>query len=544
MTSDTMMTSPKTKSPDTVGAGSLNSPVQEIVKDEKTEIKLYEKLCQALSIEDFLSLLHKETHRKLKTGTLVLYWPSVYFGPVQYVCHAKGVFRRFVTPHDYKPSFKEASSPATSRWPNKDQTLDQQKQKVALFTETKPSIDIIDKKDREYLARSLGRPVRNMLRLSIPLREAHQPVFLFAEFYTTKPLKAMFFYQSFFRSISHSIDRLLCEEHLKNSIDLWIATFNSLQEPLAVFDEKNNLSSANRAFHILLDKVDKETIYQPYFQWKDYFFEKQSYPVNVKGEQYTIYHYVDISESLRIGNKMIQSIRLSALSQLGSAVAHQLNNPLTGVLSMAQLILNSPELSTEMRQDMQDIVESVSRSQEIIANLLRFSRMDPHLVLCDLNEVVQKTMPFLKSLIGCSDLQLQLNKLPLKVKVQSSLLQQVVFNLVQNACQAVADLEPSLRQIRVHTQLQKNQAVLFVEDSGQGISPADYKNIFKPFFTTKKERGGTGLGLNISRDIVQSFNGHLQAGPSSLGGACFSLSLPIAPTNTTLCPPEKQREPI
>ncbi len=534
MTSD--MTSPKIKSPDTVGAGSSNRPVQEIMKAEKAEIRLYEKLLQVPSTEDFLSLLHKETRRKLKTGVLVLNWPSLYLGPVQYVCHAKGVFRRFLTGDDNKKTaLEQASSKAIPRWPDKDQNK-----------EKEPVPTITDKEGREYLARSLGRPVRNMLCLSIPLQEATGPVLLFAEFYTQKPDLALSFYRSFSRPISHSIERLLREEHLKSSIDLWVATFNSLQSPLAIFDAKNQLSSANRAFHTLLSKAGQETIHQPHFQWKNYFFEKQAYPVNVQGEQYTICHYVDISESSRLRNKMIQSVRLSALGQLGSAVAHQLNNPLTGVRSMAQLILKSHDLSAEMRQDMQDIVESVSRSQDIIANLLSFSRMDRPLVLCDLNEVVQKTMPFLKSLVGSSDIQLQLNKTPLRVKVQSSLLQQVVFNLVQNACQAVLDLKPPLRQIRIHTQLQNNRAVLYVEDSGKGIQPQDQENIFKPFWTTKKEQGGTGLGLNISRDIVQSFKGHLQVGPSHLGGACFSLSLPLAhdTDNIPRKNPENQRAPV
>ena len=113
------------------------------------------------------------------------------------------------------------------------------------------------------------------------------------------------------------------------------------------------------------------------------------------------------------------------------------------------------------------------------------------------------------------------------MKAQFCLLQQVVFNLLKNACQAVEPVQHSSREIRAQTLIQNQQALLYVEDSGHGVSPSDYKNIFKPFWTTKKERGGTGLGLNISHDIVQSFKGKLTAGPSALGGAKFVLSLPV-----------------
>ena len=448
----------------------------------RATLKACESFFYSTSIEDFLSLLYKEINKRTKIKTLILYYPSIYFGPIQYVCHSQGVFKR--PTKEYKTN---------------------------------------DTKTTVYLANFLGRPVHHIQQFVISLQDTTLPAFLFLEWNTKQTDKGLHFYHSFSNLIESSVNRLLRKEHLQNSINLWTTSFNSLKEPLAVFDEQNNLQSANTIFYTLF----ASSIIEEHFQWKDRFFEKNSYPVSIKGEQYTIYHYVDITESLNLRNKMIQTLRMSALGQLGTNVAHQLNNPLTGILSMAQLMLKSGNLNKAEQKDMQDIVRGVSRSQEIIANLLDFSRIKSQLTISDLNIAVKKTMLFLKSLVCLANLKLELYPSPLLVKTQTCLLQQVVFNLVKNACQAVENLDPSYRQILVRSHTKNKQAFLYVEDSGQGISPSDYKSIFKPFWTTKKEKGGTGLGLNISYDIVQSFKGNLTVSPSSLGGACFVLSLPL-----------------
>ena len=490
----------------------------------RAEFKLYENLFYSSSIEDFLSLLNKEINRRTKIRALVLYHLSVYLGHIQYVCYSKGTFKHRA--NEYKAEETE---------------------------------------DKLYLAHSLGRPVHHILRFSIPLREKSKPAFLFIELNQTgfekgaalgdspsyridkkhenanktsinpKPVdKVAGFYRSFSPWIESGIDRLLHQEHLQSSIHLWTASFNSLKDPLAIFDDQNptgrkptervplssidgnsvlnppcgrkptervplssidgnsvlnppcgrkptervplssidcpsvlsskgsagevfptskvnkkqknsnkNITVANTPFHSLFKDKQETALQQNSFEWKGRYFEKHSYPVNIKEDRYIIYHYIDITESLNLRNKMIQNIRLSALGQLGANVAHQLNNPLTGVLSMAQLLLKEGHLSPEEQKDMQDIIEGISRSQEIIANLLNFSRLDSSLTLCDLNTVVKKTLPFLKSLICWKNLKLELSPAPVLVKAQFCLLQQVVFNLLKNACQAVEPVQRS-----------------------------------------------------------------------------------------------------
>ena len=468
------------------------------IREINNSLRFCDKLFTASSIESFLSLLYKETSRRFKIKSLIFHWHSGHFGPLQYVCHSKGIYK------------------SSAYYSMKGES-------------TKEGIRIKDKEDSQYLANSLGRPVQNIL--SIPIRTSQYGVdsfiYVFVEFFAKNPEKLLSFYRSFLTFITGCLDRLLMQDHLKTAQELWTATFNGLKEPLAIFNEKNELSNSNDVFDNIFEKEEKSSLDQQTLQWEGRIFEKHSYSVHITGEKYTVCHYVDISESLLLRNQMIQNIKMSALGELGEAIAHQLSNPLTGVLSMAQLLLSSNKLDKEVKRDMQDIAEAVSRSQNIISNLLDFSRAESPLYMCDLNQVVQKTLPFLKSVICFSDFHVDFYKTSVFVKVQEGLLQQVIFNLVKNACQAVSELENSVRQVKVRVYKKENQALLCVEDNGKGVNSADYENVFKPFFTTKSKNEGTGIGLNMSQSIVKRFAGDLIAGRSSLGGACFTLSLPL-----------------
>ena len=470
------------------------------IRETTNYIRFCDKLFTTSSIEDFLFFLYKETGRRFKIRSLVLCWYSGHFGPLQYICHSRGIYKK---PADYV-------------WPDEGK---------------KQSIKIKDKGDSQYLANSLGRPVQNILRIPIYTSQysVNRPVYFFVEFFAKNPDKLLCFYESFLTLITKCLDHLLLQDHLRTGVALWTSTFNRLKEPLAIFNEQKQLSNANNMFDMIFGQIDTMLLnHNTLLHYKECIFEKHSYPVHIRGGEYTVCHYVDISESINLRNKMVQNIKMSALGELGEAVAHQLSNPLTGVLSMAQLLLNSNKLNKEMRKDIEDIAEAASRSQEIISNLLDFSRAGSQLNVCNLNEVVEKTVPFLKSMIRFSDFRLEFFKKPVFVKTQACLLQQVIFNLLKNACQAVSELVDSARrQVKVCVRQEDNHAILCVEDSGKGIKASDYENVFKPFFTTKSKAQGTGLGLSMSRSIVESFKGNLTASRSSLGGACFTMSLPL-----------------
>ncbi len=473
----------------------MESQIQQI----KSHLKFCRQLFQALSLSDFLFLLYKKTARQFKAGSIVFCWYSGHFGPLQYVCYGKGIYKSAC---HYKKLFEAQAE--------------------------KQGIRITDKEDVQYWARALGRPMRNMLTVPVYTNQygAHYPCYIFVEFFSKNQEKLISFYESYLKGITKCLERLLDQDHLETGIELLTSTFNELNAPLAIFDKQNHLSNANSSFNRLFSSVQNISEDQV-LQRKGRVFEKHSYSVLIKGHKYTICHYVDISESLSIRTRMVQNMKMSALGELGESVAHQLSNPLAGVLSMAQLLLSSNKLNKEGQKDMEDIAEGISRSQEIISNLLDFSRASSQLSVCDLNKVVKKTVPFLKSLIDFSNLHIEFYSLPVLVKTQSCLLRQVIFNLMKNSCQAVTGLESSSRVVKVRVCIEKGRAFLYVEDSGSGIPPDDYGKVFEPFWTTKSTSQGTGLGLSMSKDIVESFKGSLTVSRSVLGGACFAMSLPL-----------------
>ena len=471
------------------------------IKELQSQLKFFNKIFSAHSIEQFLMILYKEINKRFKARSLVLCWNSGHYGPIQYICSDRNIYKK---------------SPQTI-WPA-----------------IQKSFRLGQIEDQQYLASQLGRPVQKTLVIPIYTKNysSGRPYSLFIEFSPRKEEALTQFFKSFLSSLESRLDTLFLEDVMLVASELWTSTFNKLKEPLAIFDEQGNLTSSNIVFDKMFSQTDMD-ILQETLQWHDRTYEKHSYPANIQGAVYTICHYVDVTDSITLRGKMIQNTKMSALGNLGESIAHQLNNPLTGILSMAQIILHSSHnMSEQTLEDMKHIMTAVSRSQKIISNLLDFSRTDTQLDLCDLNQIVENTLPFLKSIIQLTEFDLQFCKQPVTVKIQPCLLQQVVFNLVKNSCQAIESLKQN-KKIKIQVMQTETEAILSVEDNGQGIAEQDYENIFKLFFTTKKKEQGSGIGLTMSRRIVEGFKGKLSVGRSILGGACFTLRLPLQKDKNT-----------
>ena len=479
------------------------------IRDIQARIKLSNRLFSANTIKQFLGALYKETSGPFKIKSFVLCWHSGHFGRFQYVYSKEDAYKR-------QP---------TNLWPKR-------------FALGLANVDV-----RRYIASELGRPVQRILIVPIFLKKysAKESAVLFVEFFTANPIPLQRFYQTFLNCITVGLDRLLLQDHLQTGSDLLYSTFNHLKEPLAVLDQDHQINSSNKMFDQmgLLENTQaanntQSSVYhisQKVIHWNHRVYERYSYPARIKDSVYTIYHYVDVTESLALRSQMIQSEKMSALGKLGEEIAHELNNPLTGILSMAQLLLHSRQLTDDLTQDIDAIALGARRSQKIISHLLDFARSSSQqLHECNLNLAVQNTLSFLKSVTCQVDFQIQLCKKPIFVKAQLCLLQQVVFNLIKNACQAAQDHFASRSdqaRVTVSVGKVKDSAFVSVEDNGPGIKNEDYNIVFKPFFTTKQKHQGTGLGLNVSMNIVESFNGSLKPSRSVMGGACFTLQLPI-----------------
>ncbi|MFA5976109.1 MAG: response regulator [Elusimicrobiota bacterium] len=226
--------------------------------------------------------------------------------------------------------------------------------------------------------------------------------------------------------------------------------------------------------------------------------------------------------------QLIQSEKLAGIGQLAAGVAHELNNPLSGVLGFSQLLLDDPKLTAQQRKDVETIHAQSQRCRVIIQNLLQFSRRkEPRKEAINLIPLIQATLDLVKydfSTSGIEIIQKFPDSLPL-VFGDSHQLQQVFLNIITNARQA---MEGSLRgQLSIEAKTDAKEVMIEFIDTGDGIPPELMGKIFDPFFTTKAPGKGTGLGLSICYGIIQQHHGELKVKSAVHAGTTFTLQFPV-----------------
>jgi two-component system NtrC family sensor kinase len=241
-------------------------------------------------------------------------------------------------------------------------------------------------------------------------------------------------------------------------------------------------------------------------------------------------HVQKMQERLRMAQEqLMQAEKMSAIGQLVSGVAHELNNPLAGIMGFAQLLLNG-ELNQKNRKNLERIYNEAVRCQKIVQNLLTFSRRHrPEKTYRSLNEAIDGVLELRAYQLQVDNIEV-VRRYDLKLKqtmFDFHQLQQVVLNLVNNAHQAMMDVHDRPRRLTITTAREGPMLRASFSDTGTGISRDRLDRIFDPFFTTKKEGKGTGLGLSLSRAIIKEHQGKL-AVESTLGqGTTFHIELPI-----------------
>ena len=232
-------------------------------------------------------------------------------------------------------------------------------------------------------------------------------------------------------------------------------------------------------------------------------------------------------------SELAHANRQATAGELSSTMAHELNQPLGAILTnaeTAELILSSPAPNlSEVKEILADIKRDDIRASEVIDRMRGFLRRAPFEDnAVDLNDTVCKVFDFLSVQASARNVALYVepSKEPLQVRGDQVQLQQVIMNLVVNSMDAMAPL-PNGHAVIGRTEVNGgSSAVISISDSGPGIPAEKLKEVFDPFFTTKKQ--GMGIGLSISRTIVQAHKGRIWAENQKEGGAVFRLSLPLA----------------
>lgn len=401
--------------------------------------------------------------------------------------------------------------------------------------------------DSRYLANQWGRPFSKVLAFPMRLRASEAILYFEHSFEAVEVEEFIAWIRDRIQSVSLTLDRMILEFELRRASFLWEQTFDGIDEPVAILDQDYQLLRCNRKFsqdllmhqcHLHFNKLNKPCVGCPVqkvveqqnslisqVRRNESVYEVHAYPIRIgdAGRATTmVNHYVDVTKSVDLQSRMIQNEKMAAIGHLAGHIAHELNNPLTGIRSLAQVLITQTQ--EQLQNDLHEVEKAAGRCQVIINNLLDFSKGSDNsdVRVFDLNEMVQKTLPLLKTAMGPLRSEVDLCDTVLNIKASPQLIQQVIFNLVNNACQAIKG--KGLIQIRSY--MDEAHVRVDIIDNGEGISPENLTRLFEPFFTTKAKGEGTGLGLSMSQQILHRFGGRIEVISQLQQGSTFSILFP------------------
>jgi len=343
----------------------------------------------------------------------------------------------------------------------------------------------------------------------------------------------------------------------------WEQTFDSITDLICLIDPEYRLIRVNRTlaqkFNTLPEEIIGKKCYQIFhpelnapcvecahrqamISQKPFTLERKSlisdeiflgsaFPrFNSRGEFISsVYVLRDITEQKRLREQLVQSEKMAAVGQLVSGVAHELNNPLAGVMGYAQLLLMRSDLDDKTQSYLNKISKESDRAKNIVNNLLTFARKHkPEKKYLDINTVLEQTIVLRAYDLKVSSIQVHKDfdaQLP-RTMADFYQLQQVFLNIFNNAEQAILESKGK-GEIRITTKRLEDIIQIAFEDTGPGIPEENLHKIFEPFFTTKEVGRGTGLGLSISYGIIQQHNGKIYARSTPGQGATFIIQLPV-----------------
>ncbi len=254
-------------------------------------------------------------------------------------------------------------------------------------------------------------------------------------------------------------------------------------------------------------------------------------PVRLESEQpdRLILLLVDISVQIALQQNLIQTEKLSALGEIVAGVAHELNNPLTGILGYAQL-LNKGKVDPTVRTRLDHIMVEAERCRRIVQNLLSFARHhDSEKSVCNINDV-------LSDILQLREYQLRIDGIAVSVALAEGLpsvvadihaMQRVFLNIMNNAQQALATVQGGDKQLAIGTGVRGRFVEIVFHNNGPAILESVRSKVFDPFFTTKGVGEGTGLGLSVSYGIVSEHGGRILLDSKEGEGVVFTVLLPL-----------------
>ena len=244
----------------------------------------------------------------------------------------------------------------------------------------------------------------------------------------------------------------------------------------------------------------------------------------------TLLVFDDITEKVQLENQLLQAEKLTSIGLFAAGIAHEVNTPLAGISSYAQMLLKEAPSDSPQYTGLKKIEQQSFRASNIINNLLNFARVtDSEVQEVNMNSLMVETLSLLDHQFkkGSIKVRLELDPSIPKTLGSAGKLQQVFMNLFLNA----KDAMPHGGQLDVKTQQRNSTLLVEIKDSGAGIPQENIKKIYDPFFTTKEVGKGTGLGLSVSYGIIQEHSGRISVESEAGSGTTFKLRFPVRRVN-------------
>lgn len=265
-------------------------------------------------------------------------------------------------------------------------------------------------------------------------------------------------------------------------------------------------------------------------------YRLRAYPLDDDAGKLMVCAYRDVTEERAMSRQLANAEKLAAIGRLAGGVAHEINNPLGGILAFTQILLKDDVTLDERGDYLSEIEKSALRCKAIVESLLRFARQSPITPRSpiSLNDVIREALRFAhyKFPTGHVSFTTRLqDALPL-VLGNANQMEQILINLLSNAFDAVSSGAEGHGDalVQIVTRAEADRVILEVTDNGPGIRVEALERLYDPFFTTKEEGKGTGLGLAVTYAIVQEHGGRISAVNRPQGGATFTVSFPRAPS--------------
>ncbi len=228
-------------------------------------------------------------------------------------------------------------------------------------------------------------------------------------------------------------------------------------------------------------------------------------------------------------NQLIQSDKVASLGKLAAGVAHEINSPLTGILTYSSLLLQAKKDEDPDKEDLEVIVNETNRCKKIVKGLLDYARQtEPRKTLSDINEVADKSIDLISHQASLQNVKIEKKLQPdlPKIMIDVGQIQQVFINILLNAIEAM----PQGGTLTLSSGMDDQMVALRFADTGIGIPEEILPKILDPFFTTKEQGRGTGLGLSVSYGIIERHRGKLEVKSKVGEGSTFTVKLPLRTT--------------